>query len=157
MRKTVRFLPQTMLTLVAGAWLGYLAAHLPAHYVTANDSTGGPALAAPAAARAVNSNAVDSGAVNSVGGEIACDGPVQTTAATIAAHNQLVAATAAQTGRKPNICIIWGDDVGQSNISSYDLAKHTLNRGAHRLARIKQNVIFAPIQRRNDESFLAKL
>ena len=109
MQKTARFLPQTMLTLVAGAWLGYLAAHLPARQVTANDSTGSPPLTAaggPAAAVSV---------------ETACDGPAQTAAATIAAHNQLVAATAAQTGRKPNICIIWGDDVGQSNISAYTM------------------------------------
>jgi len=29
----------------------------------------------------------------------------------LAAHNQLVAAALAQTGKKPNLCIIWGDDV----------------------------------------------
>jgi hypothetical protein len=139
-----------MLTLVAGAWLGFLAAHLPAPHVTAHDATGGPALACPDIPAAVDIGETGTG-------ETTCDGPVQTAAATIAAHNQLVAATAAQTGRKPNICIIWGDDVGQSNISSYDLAKHTLDRGAHRLARIKKNVIFAPIQRRNDESFLATM
>lgn len=34
-------------------------------------------------------------------------------------HNQLVSASLAQTGKKPNIVIIWGDDVGQSNISAY--------------------------------------
>ena len=31
----------------------------------------------------------------------------------LAAHNQLVATTLAQTDKKPNICIIWGDDIGQ--------------------------------------------
>ena len=35
------------------------------------------------------------------------------------AHNQAVAAKSQQSGKKPNICIIWGDDVGQSNISAY--------------------------------------
>jgi arylsulfatase A-like enzyme len=109
MRKTVRFLPQTLLTLVAGAWFGYLAAQLPAPQVTANDSPGSPALVAPGASAPAASV------------EAACDGPVQTAAATIAAHNQLVAATASQTGRKPNICIIWGDDIGQSNISAYTM------------------------------------
>src|SRR5262245_4815767 len=28
----------------------------------------------------------------------------------LAGHNQLVAASLAQSGKKPNICIIWGDD-----------------------------------------------
>ena len=114
MRKMSRFLPRTMLTLVAGACLGYLAAHLPAPHVTAHDATGGPALGSPDTPAAA-------GAGETGTGETTCDGPVQTAAATIAAHNQLVAATAAQTGRKPNICIIWGDDVGQSNISAYTM------------------------------------
>jgi arylsulfatase A-like enzyme len=39
--------------------------------------------------------------------------------AAVAAHNLAVAATAQATGKKPNIVIIWGDDVGQSNISAY--------------------------------------
>lgn len=41
----------------------------------------------------------------------------------LASHNELVAATLAQNGstKKPNICIIWGDDVGQSNISAYSM------------------------------------
>ena len=39
----------------------------------------------------------------------------------IAAHNLAVAATAQATGKKPNIVIIWGDDVGQSNISAYSM------------------------------------
>ena len=29
--------------------------------------------------------------------------------------------TAAQTGQKPNILIIWGDDIGQFNISAYNM------------------------------------
>ncbi|MFN0055849.1 MAG: arylsulfatase [Planctomycetales bacterium] len=39
----------------------------------------------------------------------------------LADHNLAVAATLAQTGKKPNICIIWGDDIGQSNISAYTM------------------------------------
>ena len=39
----------------------------------------------------------------------------------LAAHNQAVAAEAQASGKKPNICIIWGDDIGQSNISAYSL------------------------------------
>ncbi|MGO9923700.1 MAG: arylsulfatase [Isosphaeraceae bacterium] len=37
----------------------------------------------------------------------------------LAAHNRAVAAAAEQSGRKPNIVVIWGDDIGQSNISAY--------------------------------------
>ena len=37
--------------------------------------------------------------------------------AALAAHNGNVAAAARQSGKKPNICIIWGDDIGQSNLS----------------------------------------
>ncbi|HEY0981594.1 MAG TPA: arylsulfatase, partial [Schlesneria sp.] len=48
----------------------------------------------------------------------------------VASHNQLVAASLAQSGKKPNICIIWGDDIGQSNISAYTMGMmgyHTPN------------------------------
>jgi arylsulfatase A-like enzyme len=37
----------------------------------------------------------------------------------VAAHNRAVFANAQATGKKPNICVIWGDDIGQSNISAY--------------------------------------
>ncbi len=37
----------------------------------------------------------------------------------LANHNLAVAAVAQASGKKPNICIIWGDDIGQSNISAY--------------------------------------
>jgi arylsulfatase A-like enzyme len=37
----------------------------------------------------------------------------------LAQHNDRVKAKARQDGKKPNICIIWGDDIGQSNISAY--------------------------------------
>jgi arylsulfatase len=39
----------------------------------------------------------------------------------LAQQNQKVAAASQKSGKKPNICIIWGDDVGQSNISAYSL------------------------------------
>ncbi|HEY2785530.1 MAG TPA: arylsulfatase [Fimbriiglobus sp.] len=41
--------------------------------------------------------------------------------AQVAAHNSKVTFQAAQTGKKPNICIIWGDDIGQSDISAYSM------------------------------------
>ena len=41
--------------------------------------------------------------------------------AAVAAHNREVQIKADQTGKKPNICIIWGDDIGQSNVSAYSM------------------------------------
>ena len=40
--------------------------------------------------------------------------------AALAAHNLTVAATAQANGKKPNILIIWGDDVGWNNPSAYN-------------------------------------
>ena len=45
------------------------------------------------------------------------DGLSRTAQLALASHNQLVAATVAQTGKKPNILCIWGDDIGTWNIS----------------------------------------
>src|SRR5262245_33837561 len=60
----------------------------------------GPAVAAPA--------------------PVCCDAGARPAAlAAVAAHNAKVAATAARDGKKPNILVIWGDDIGQSNISAY--------------------------------------
>jgi arylsulfatase A-like enzyme len=51
--------------------------------------------------------------------EICCNPVNKGEIFTLAAYNQNVAAKAKATGKKPNICIIWGDDIGQSNISAY--------------------------------------
>ncbi|MBX7105703.1 MAG: arylsulfatase [Gemmataceae bacterium] len=49
-----------------------------------------------------------------------CDAGVSTAGMlALATHNNNVAANAQRGGKKPNICIIWGDDIGQSNISAY--------------------------------------
>src|SRR6202035_5649785 len=47
-----------------------------------------------------------------------------------ATHNETVQAQAAQTGKRPNILIIWGDDIGYWNISAYNrgmMGYHTPN------------------------------
>jgi len=41
--------------------------------------------------------------------------------ASLVAHNQKVSANLQKDGKKPNICIIWGDDIGQSNVSAYSM------------------------------------
>src|SRR5215207_8643339 len=49
-----------------------------------------------------------------------CCGGVDKAALTaIRAHNEKVSATAAQAGKKPNIVVIMGDDVGIWNIGAY--------------------------------------
>lgn len=40
--------------------------------------------------------------------------------ALLTTHNQAVASSAAQAGKKPNIVVIWGDDIGVHNISAYN-------------------------------------
>ncbi|HVK16524.1 MAG TPA: arylsulfatase [Fimbriiglobus sp.] len=45
-------------------------------------------------------------------------GPVALTA--IAAHNEKVSANVQKDGKKPNILVIWGDDIGLWNISAYN-------------------------------------
>jgi arylsulfatase A-like enzyme len=39
----------------------------------------------------------------------------------LAAHNRQVEAKAADTGKKPNILVIMGDDIGQTNVSAYSM------------------------------------
>jgi len=51
-----------------------------------------------------------------------------------------------------NMLLLW-----DRNFLSYSLLKSVRERGAHILARIKSNLIFTPIQRLPDGSFLAKL
>lgn len=51
--------------------------------------------------------------------ESSCCSEKQSVALAITAHNNKVMAKNNQGGKKPNICIIWGDDIGQSNVSAY--------------------------------------
>src|SRR5580692_2340660 len=48
----------------------------------------------------------------------------------LAAHNHQVEAQAAESGKKPNILVIWGDDIGYWNVSAYNrgmMGYHTPN------------------------------
>ncbi|QVL33747.1 sulfatase-like hydrolase/transferase [Telmatocola sphagniphila] len=49
------------------------------------------------------------------------DGLSKQELALLTAHNEKVSAQAEKSGKKPNFCIIWGDDIGQTNISAYSL------------------------------------
>ena len=51
---------------------------------------------------------------------VAATGSSKSDTRLLASHNQNVAAIAVQTGRKPNILMIWGDDIGWNNPSAYN-------------------------------------
>ena len=57
-----------------------------------------------------------------------CDGVNKDQMVALATHNRNVEANAQTSGKKPNICIIWGDDIGQSNVSAYS---HGVDRKSH--------------------------
>ena len=91
-----------MLSLAAGAVLGFIAAKTDTRSMAASGEL---------ASHSPTSTAFRS-----------CDqGSTNATLLALAAHNQTVAAAARESGKKPNICIIWGDDIGQSNISAYTM------------------------------------
>lgn len=48
-----------------------------------------------------------------------CTPPTPLMLAALREQNRRVADAAARSGTKPNICVIWGDDIGQSNLSCY--------------------------------------
>ncbi len=59
-----------------------------------------------------------------------CEGVNQGALFTLAAHNHKVAADAQNSGKRPNILIVWGDDIGVHNISAYNhgiMGYHTPN------------------------------
>ncbi|MFO1020222.1 MAG: arylsulfatase [Planctomycetales bacterium] len=93
-----------------GSLLGYAAAEgtlNPARWVPAAHA------AAPAPVPAVSEVAAKQ--------EGCCKGVNKNELLALAAHNNNVAAAAQKTGEKPNIVIIWGDDIGQSNVSAYTM------------------------------------
>jgi arylsulfatase len=96
-----------MAVLAAGALLGYLAAS--GHLNPFQEAVASPQ---PAATPAVQPPVQSGDCCGTCGGNRAA-------LQQIAGHNQNVAAQALKGGKKPNICIIWGDDIGQSNISAY--------------------------------------
>jgi arylsulfatase A-like enzyme len=49
------------------------------------------------------------------------DGLARESLLALARNNEAVAAKAVQTGKKPNILVIFGDDIGQTNVSAYSM------------------------------------
>ena len=105
-----RALRQTVFVLGLGAGLGYLAAGVRDDSPGTARAAAGPAVPAP---RDDGARAEESG----------CSGGAARSGLLALATTGLVAqpAAPAQGGKKPNIVIIWGDDIGQSNISAYSM------------------------------------
>jgi arylsulfatase len=106
MFRQIRF--SAVVTMAIGGLLGYAAASgklNPTNWAQA----GQPSRTAPADLR-VGAQQCQEGC---------CDGVRKGEMIALGAHNRRVAAAAQNSGKKPNICIIWGDDIGQSNLSCY--------------------------------------
>jgi arylsulfatase A-like enzyme len=98
--------------LACGALLGYAAASgkvAPLPWSRAAESADDPAARKPAGS----------------GDEATCPGCCPAGAdrgqlLALAAHNEGVKAKAAESGKRPNILVIWGDDIGYWNVSAYN-------------------------------------
>ena len=94
----------TVASIVIGGFLGYLAAGGSLQPTRSASASPASPSAAPAPSPA---------------SECCSNGLNKAELLALASHNEKVEAEAQKSGKKPNICIIWGDDIGQSNISAY--------------------------------------
>lgn len=101
---------KSLAMIAVGAVMGYVAA----------SSQVRPALNAAVVGAAANPNTFEAKPAPTEREACCAEGLTRTDQVALASHNQLVAASLAQTGRKPNILIIWGDDIGVHNISAYN-------------------------------------
>lgn len=126
----VRF--QTVAVLAAGALLGYLAANADSlsRTIASGTKVAAPATDSAAATPSMNSPVPAlscKGSCKAAGGSGCCSGSQR--GELLLAHDpvaarDVLALAAAQpgdggSGKKPNILVIWGDDIGISNISAY--------------------------------------
>ena len=112
---------QTVAVLTVGAMLGYLAA-TDAPRTAARAETVRP-VSGIVAEKSANSQAIPlpcSDAKLDRTSALADSVQVADANAAVAAHNLAVATAAQASGKKPNILIIWGDDVGWNNPSAYN-------------------------------------
>jgi arylsulfatase A-like enzyme len=105
MLKNARF--QAAICVGLGIALGYAAASRP--FATVSAETG---PVAPAVTTLKDCTSTDERTS-------CCEKPINRQRMLLAAQNRRVAEQATKSGKKPNICIIWGDDIGQSNLSCY--------------------------------------
>ena len=112
--------PKTLLVLALGAGLGYLSAQGrvgPVPTALASSAVPEAALDSPAVEPRPDGPSCSDGA--SRGGLLskATTGLAPAALTALVTHNNKVEEAAAQSGKKPNILVIWGDDIGTWNIS----------------------------------------
>jgi arylsulfatase len=103
MRKHTRL--QTLALVAIGSLLGYAAAMMDGSRTVG--AAAPPVDPPPAASRLADP------------GPLSCSEGSRGQLLALAARNEAVAATAAQAGKKPNILVIFGDDIGIPQISAY--------------------------------------
>ena len=104
------WLSKSLLTVMFGAVMGYLAASTLTR----------PLLNAAVTAEQKSSNAVETSPAAPKCQDSCEERLNQSELLKLAQHNQFVSAQAAQAGKKPNILVLWGDDIGVHNISAYN-------------------------------------
>ena len=104
------FLLKSCMTVMLGAVLG----RMTASFQIEEPLKAGVVAKQPAAnsAATLSSDLKCSGACH--------DGITRSDLVELAKQNQFVSAQAAQAGKKPNIIVLWGDDIGVHNISAYN-------------------------------------
>ena len=116
---SIRLLSSSVIAMALGALVGYSAAtaelRQPAHAALT------PNLAVPLEEVIVKGIELPEQTPAAKAPACCSEGLSRNDQLALVSHNQLVAAALAQSGKKPNLCIIWGDDVGQSNISAYSM------------------------------------
>ena len=108
----------TVAVLTAGAALGYLAASAgPQPSVQAETARTVNGIVAVPTANVLTTQTPCCDAKLDRKSALADSFELADASAAVAAHNLAVAATAQATGKKPNILVIWGDDIGYWNVS----------------------------------------
>ncbi len=115
--RSSRWFSKSLISVAFGSVLGYAAAVSRVEPPT----TQAAIISETPTATAAPSTSV-AGSTEAVGTTEACclDGLSKADRVVLANHNRLVSTTAAQTGKKPNIIVLWGDDIGIHNISAYN-------------------------------------
>ena len=109
-----------VLTVAVGALLGYLAAGATTSPVAPAQAAASPTPAA--LAQHTSSSALDIASVDLFSQPSSCcEGSSRTIAlaSTESVQALLAESSATQAGGKPNILVIWGDDIGTTNVSAY--------------------------------------
>jgi arylsulfatase len=104
---------KALLLLGGGALLGFAAASgsVPVATPVSASSSSTPRFSVHAEAMQISSTPAPS---------CCSQGPKREELLALAAQNQSVAAGAQKSGKKPNILVLWGDDIGWFNVSAYN-------------------------------------